>query len=100
MDDSEAESYRIAGRYIADLGGGASLTLSAMFENVEYEFDNVTTPGAALQAFGFSNTVFAGGTQNTNVKFDRDAWLVSGKFAPGGNFDFRFMYAEADELRC
>jgi len=98
MDDSEAESYRIAGRYIADLGNGASLTLSAMWENVEYEFDNVTTPGAALQAFGFADTVFAGGTQNTNVKFDRDAWLVSGKFAPGGNFDFRFMYAEADEL--
>ena len=24
--------------------------------------------------------------------------LISGKYAPGGNFDFRFMYAEADEL--
>ena len=44
-----------------------------MWENVEYEFDNVTTPGAALQAFGFDSSVFAGGTQNTNVKFDRDA---------------------------
>jgi hypothetical protein len=98
MEDSEAESYRIAGRYIADLGNGASLTLSAMFENVEYEFKNVTTPGAALQDFGFGSTVFAGGTADTNVKFDRDAWLVSGKYAPGGNFDFRFMYAEADEL--
>jgi hypothetical protein len=98
MSDSEAESYRIAARYIADLGNGASLTLSAMFENVEYEFTNVTTPGAALQDFGFASSVFAGGTANTNVKFDRDAFLVSGKYAPGGNFDFRFMYAEADEL--
>ena len=98
MEDSEAESYRIAARYIADLGNGASLTLSAMFENVEYEFKNVTTPGAALQDFGFASSVFAGGTANTNVKFDRDAFLVSGKYAPGGNFDFRFMYAEADEL--
>ena len=98
MEDSEAESYRIAARYIADLGGGASLTLSAMWENVEYEFKNVTTPGAALQDFGFADTVFDGGTADTDVKFDRDAFLVSGKYAPGGNFDFRFMYAEADEL--
>ena len=98
MEDSEAESYRIAARYIADLGGGASLTLSAMWENVEYEFKNVTTPGAALQDFGFGSTVFDGGTADTNVTFDRDAFLVSGKYAPGGNFDFRFMYAEADEL--
>ena len=41
MDDSDAESYRIAGRYIADLGNGASLTLSAMFENVEYNFEQL-----------------------------------------------------------
>jgi hypothetical protein len=98
MEDSEAESYRIAARYIADMGNGDSLTLSAMFENVEYEFDNVSSPGAALQAFGFSSAVFDGGTADTNVSFDRDAFLVSGKYAPGGNFDFRFMYAEADEL--
>ena len=98
MDDSDAESYRIAGRYVADLGNGASLTLSAMFENVEYNFENVSTPGAALQAFGYGSTVFDGGTADTNVSFDRDAFLVSGKYAPGGNFDFRFMYAEADDL--
>ena len=98
MADSEAESWRIAGRYIMDLGNGGSLTLSAMFENVEYEFNNTTTPGAALQDFGFHSSVFAGGTANTDVKFDRDAFLISGKYAPGGNFDFRFMYAEADEL--
>jgi len=104
MDDSNAESYRIAGRYIADLGNGASLTLSAMFENIEYEFENVSTPELALGAFGFdvgtndATRVFADGTADTNVTFDRDAWLVSGKYAPGGNFDFRFMYAEADDL--
>ena len=98
MSDSEAESYRIAARYIHDLGGGASLTLSAMWENIEYEFKNVTSPGSALQDFGYSSSVFDGGTADTDVSFDRDAFLVSGKYAPGGNFDFRFMYAEADEL--
>ena len=55
MSDSEAESWRVAGRYIMDLGNGGSLTLSAMFENVEYNFDNTTTPGAALQDFGFAS---------------------------------------------
>jgi len=98
MDDSDAESYRIAGRYIADLGNGASLTLSAMFENVEYNFENSSSAGDSLQAFGYGSTVFDGGTADTNVSFDRDAFLVSGKYAPGGNFDFRFMYAEADDL--
>jgi len=98
MESSDAESYRIAGRYIADLGNGASLTLAAMFENVEYTFENTTSPSAALQDFGFSSTVFAGGTADHDVRFDRDAFLVSAKFAPGGNVDFRAMYAEADDL--
>ena len=97
MSDSDAESYRIAGRYIADLGNGASLTLSAMFENVEYELKDTTTPGAAMTAFGFGDK-YVGGDANGDVTFDRDAFLVSGKYAPGGNFDFRFMYAEADDL--
>jgi len=96
MSDSEATSWRIAGRYIADLGGGSSLTLSAMFENVEYELMNVAD--GAMAAFGFGTSVFDGETAGGNIEFYRDAWLVSGKFAPGGPFDFRFMYAEADDL--
>jgi len=96
MLDSESESWRIAGRYIADLGGGASLTLSAMFENVEYDFKD--TSADVLADFGFSTDVFSSVTAGNNVKFDRDAWLISGKYAPGGNVDFRFSYAEADDL--
>ena len=96
MLDSESESWRIAGRYIADLGNGASLTLSTMFENVEYEFKDTATD--VLADFGFSTSVFGTVTAGNNVKFDRDAWLVSGKYAPGGNVDFRFSYAEADDL--
>ena len=96
MTDSEAESWRIAGRYIADLGGGASLTLAAMFENVEYDFKDVSAN--VLKDFGFSTDVFGSVTAGSNVKFDRDAFMVSAKFAPGGNVDFRLMYAEADDL--
>ena len=69
-----------------------------MLINLEDKFKNTTTPGSALQDFGFSEFTFNGGTANTDVTIDRDAFLVSGKYAPGGNFDFRFMYAEADEL--
>jgi hypothetical protein len=98
MEDSEAESWRVAGRYIADMGNGATLTLAAMFENIRYEFGNTTEPGDALQDFGFNASVFDGGTADHDVTFDRDAWLVSAKFAPGGNVDFRLMYAEADDL--
>ena len=94
--DSEAESYRIAGRYIMDLGGGSSLTLAAMWENVEYEMDNVNTN--AFANFGYSTDVFGTVTAGSDIKFDRDAFMVSAKFAPGGNVDFRLMYAEADDL--
>ena len=94
--DSEAESYRIAGRYIADLGGGSSLTLAAMWENVEYELDDVDA--SAFANFGYSTDVFGTVTAGSDIKFDRDAFMVSAKFAPGGNVDFRLMYAEADDL--
>jgi len=94
--DSEAESYRIAGRYIADLGGGSSLTLAAMWENVEYELDDVSA--SAFANFGFSTDVFGTVTAGSDIKFDRDAFMLSAKFAPGGNVDFRAMYAEADDL--
>jgi len=94
--DSEAESYRIAGRYIMDLGGGSSLTLAAMWENVEYELDDVSA--SAFANFGFSTDVFGTVTAGSDIKFDRDAFMLSAKFAPGGNVDFRAMYAEADDL--
>lgn len=96
MGDSEATSWRVAGRYIADMGDGASFTISAMFENIEYEFTDCATD--CLADFGFSTSVIDAVTAGSNPEFDRDAWLVSGKFAPGGPFDFRFMYAEADDL--
>jgi hypothetical protein len=92
---SDAESYRIAGRYIADMGNGASLTVSAMWENLEYEVNDIHTD--FFQTFGFSGNVFGTVTAGTNATIDRDAWMVSGKYATGGPFNFRFMYAQADD---
>ncbi|MDE0153529.1 MAG: porin [Gammaproteobacteria bacterium] len=55
MNSSDAESFRVAGRYIHDLGDGVSIQISAMWEDLEYEFNNVTSVDAAMAAFGYSN---------------------------------------------
>ena len=95
MAGSDAQSYRIAGRYIHDMGNGTSLTLAAMWENLEYEFDSVAT--TVFAEFGFNTTVFGTVTAGTNVDIDRDAWMISGKLTTNSPFNFRFMYAEADD---
>ena len=58
MTTSDAESFRIAGRYIMDLGDGVSIQLAAMWEDIEHEFNGVTNVDAAMAAFGYS--AFAG----------------------------------------
>ncbi|MDE0152240.1 MAG: porin [Gammaproteobacteria bacterium] len=55
METSDAESFRVAGRYIMDLGDGMSVQISAMWEDLEYEFNGVTNVDAAMAAFGYSN---------------------------------------------
>ena len=55
MESSDAESIRIAGRYIMDMGDGMSVQISAMWEDLEYEFNGVTSVDAAMAAFGYSN---------------------------------------------
>ena len=36
-------------------------------------------------------------TLGDNVSIERDAWLISGKLTTNSPFNFRFMYAEADD---
>ena len=55
MDTSDAESFRVAGRYIMDLGDGMSVQISAMWEDLEYEFNGVTSVEKAMAAFGYSD---------------------------------------------
>ena len=55
MESSDAESIRIAGRYIMDMGDGMSVQISAMWEDLEYEFNGVSNVDAAMAAFGYSN---------------------------------------------
>ena len=53
METSDAESFRVAGRYIMDMGDGMSVQISAMWEDLEYEFNGVTNVDAAMAAFGY-----------------------------------------------
>ena len=55
MHSSDAESVRVAARYIMDMGDGMSVQISAMWEDLEYEFNGVTSVDAAMAAFGYSN---------------------------------------------
>ena len=48
MQSSDAESFRLAGRYIFDFGDGMSLQLSAMWEDLEYEFNGVSSVEKAM----------------------------------------------------
>ena len=121
MTGSDAESYRLAGRYIMDMGGGASFQVSAMWESLEYEFNGTASVRAAMKQFGYGNFTIAndmttmmneaalsyGGVDSNgrvvdlgggNVKFERDAWMVSGKIKFGGPLDMRFSYMDADDL--
>ena len=66
-----------------------------MFETLEYEMDNVVA--TVFNELGFDTTENGSVTAGNNVKIERDAWLVSGKYATGGPLNFRFMYAEADD---
>ena len=111
MKSSDAESIRLAGRYIMDMGDGMSVQLSAMYEDLEYEFDGVVDFDTAMTAFGYPNSdsyklnlgtddsnTRASVTANSNVKFEREAWMISGKIKFGGPLDFRFSYMDADDL--
>ena len=60
MNSSDAESIRVAGRYIMDLGDGMSVQISAMWEDLEYEFNGVTSVEKAMAAFGYSNFASSG----------------------------------------
>ena len=53
MESSDAESIRLAGRYIMDMGDGMSVQISAMYEDLEYEFNGVVDVDTAMGAFGY-----------------------------------------------
>jgi hypothetical protein len=89
-DDSDDDSWRLAGRWIQSFGNGMSLTLSAMYEELNLEINNIG-PGVT------GNALFAPGS---TIDLERNAWMVSGKLDFVGPLDLRFSYMSADEYDC
>ena len=93
-DDSDDTSWRVAGRWIGSFDNGMSLTLSAMYEELEYDIEGIAAPAMAADAGFFAP--LAGG----DLEFERDAWMISGKVNFVGPMDFRFSFMDADEFDC
>ena len=68
MESSDAESIRIAGRYIHDLGDGVSIQISAMWEDLEYEFNDVSSVDKAMAAFGYGDFAKHGNLMVTDTE--------------------------------
>ena len=89
MEASDAESIRIAGRYIMDMGDGMSVQISAMYEDLEYEFNGVTSVRAAMSAFGFGKFGETGNlmaVSDDEIKAQKTYDLINEVFG-GGCFD-------------
>ena len=107
MNSSDAESWRIAGRYIMNLGADVKAHIAVMYEDLEYEFTKVSSFDGAMSAFGYRNsesytlgTNTRSDTQDDDVKIEREAWMISGKLGPEDDegINFRFSYMDADDL--
>ena len=95
--DSDDTSWRIAGRYIKQWGNGMFTRVSAMWEDLEYDWEDCA---AGTLVSGSSTLGTAAGGSGTNMDLERDAWMVSGVQNFGNGFDFRFSYMDADEFDC
>ena len=76
MESSDAESIRVAGRYIMDMGDGMSVQLSAMYEDLEYEFNGTVNAVDAMSAFGFSGFEASGNFVEDTVVAAKTRGLV------------------------
>jgi hypothetical protein len=86
--DSDDEVYRIAGRYIHNMANGGFVKIAAMYENLEYQWDDCAGTGGMLAALG------SGG----NLDVERDSWMVSGVIGMGNGMDIRASYMYGDEI--
>ena len=98
-EDSEDESWRIAGRYIHQWGNGSFSRLSAMWENLEYDVEGFGDTDDDEAGFQTGWSLF-NGVEGGDLKFDRDAWMISGIHNFGNGLDARFSYMRAEEYDC
>ena len=98
MNSSDAESFRVAGRYIMDLGDGMSVQIPAMWEDLEYEFNGVTSVDAAMAAFGYSDEA-RGFAKTGNLTADTPADPFMRRAFEGTPFSFMPEDNEDHEMR-
>jgi len=80
MTGSDTESWRLAGRYIADMGNGMSVQIAVMYEDLEYEFNNVSSFDDALGAFYLSNSMNYGMPSMDEVTAEKSLSLLHDTF--------------------
>ena len=92
-EDSDDTSWRVAGRYIHQWGNGMFTRISAMWEDLEYDWEGCAS-GNLISA---NSTLTA---NSANMDLERSAWMVSGIQNFGNGFDVRLSYMDADEFDC
>ncbi len=91
--DSEDTGYRLAGKFTHQWGGGSSTAIAAMWENIEYEWDDCAKGGIA-------SFVSVGLDKATNLKLNKDTWLASFTHGFGNGWDIRGTYMDSGEFDC
>ena len=112
-EDSDDSSWRVAGRYIHQWGNGMFTRISAMWEDLEYDWEgcagfksnkivNGGTATARVEGSTRQNLISGSplGADKANMDLERSAWMVSGIQSFGNGFDVRFSYMDADEFDC
>tara|TARA_A100001015_G_scaffold81158_1_gene89881 strand:- start:2954 stop:4201 length:1248 start_codon:yes stop_codon:yes gene_type:complete len=87
--DSDDEGYRIAGRYIHNMANGGFIQVSAMYENLEYQWDECVS-----NTSGFDSYADVSG----NLDLERDAYMISTKIGMGNGMDIRASYMYGEEI--
>lgn len=87
-DDSDDRSFRLAGRYIHQWGSGQATQVSAMWETLEYDWENCSNIPAAMAAIKVGD----------DIEVERNAFMISAKQTFGNGLDFRLSYMDAGEL--
>ncbi|MDW3096004.1 MAG: porin [Gammaproteobacteria bacterium] len=89
--DSDDTGYRLAGNFTKQWGGGASTRIAAMWENLEYDWEDCAVSLASMVSVD---------NGSSNLKLEKDTWLVSFTHAFGNGFDIRGTYMDAGEFDC
>ena len=105
-DDSDDTGARISAQYIHQWGGGGSTAIAAMYEELEYDWDDCgfmvdTDDDGMVDTLGAISTFVSTGTLGaTDLELEKDTWMVSLNHQFGNGWAVRGTYLDADEYDC